>query len=96
MVGAKHYTAMLAKDKRHIKLKEWAVCSLGTKCERLGDKYKHTFEVFEWLSVAIFSVEYILRCVFCFCRRWYESVDCESVLVLRHPHCTAFGLWAQE
>ena len=53
-------------------LKDWApdankegsslcVCSLGAKCERLGDRYKHAFEVFEWLSVAIFTIEYILR-----------------------------------
>lgn len=34
---------------------------MGASCERLGDRYKSFFEAGEWISVAIFTVEYALR-----------------------------------
>jgi voltage-gated potassium channel len=38
-----------------------SVCSIGTKCERLGDRYTVVFEVVEWVSVVAFTLEYIMR-----------------------------------
>jgi len=35
--------------------------SKGSHCERLGDRYNTFFEACEWTSVAIFTVEYLLR-----------------------------------
>jgi voltage-gated potassium channel len=37
------------------------LCSMGDKCERLGDRYKIIFEVVEWASVAAFTLEYFMR-----------------------------------
>lgn len=37
------------------------VCSMGSECERLGDRYKIFFEAGERISVVIFTIEYFLR-----------------------------------
>lgn len=38
-----------------------SICSLGSDCERLGKRYSFVFERIEWVSVIIFTVEYVLR-----------------------------------
>ena len=37
------------------------LCSVGSSCERLADRYVLLFEVIEWGSVAAFSIEYVMR-----------------------------------
>lgn len=38
-----------------------ALCSQGSDCIRLGDKYAKVFETIEWVSVAAFTLEYFMR-----------------------------------
>ena len=40
---------------------DFCCCSIGSDCERLGDRYKFTFETIEWASVFMFTLEYIMR-----------------------------------
>lgn len=36
-------------------------CSIGSRCERLGTRYNTVFETIEWVSVSIFTLEYVMR-----------------------------------